>query len=70
MLPTDYGACYSARRRSDTDGLYWHRITQYVLPYFTMIAASDPHLVSVRSWVPIDDHYTMQIVIRGGSTGP
>ena len=65
VLPTDYGACYSARRRSDTEGLYWHRITQYVMPYFTMIAASDPNLVSVRAWVPIDDHYTMQFVIRG-----
>ncbi len=26
VLPTDYGACYSARRRWDVDGLYWHRI--------------------------------------------
>jgi len=65
VLPTDYGACYSARRRSDTEGLYWHRITQYIMPYFTMIAASDPNLVSMRSWVPIDDHYTLQVMIRG-----
>jgi phthalate 4,5-dioxygenase oxygenase subunit len=65
VLPTDYGACYSARRRSDTEGLYWHRITQFVLPFFTMIAASDPHLVSARAWVPVDDHYNLQVVMRG-----
>jgi hypothetical protein len=64
VLPTDYGACYSARRRSDTEGLYWHRITQYIMPYFTMIAASDPNIVSMRSWVPIDDHYTLQFMVR------
>ena len=64
VLPTDYGACYSARRRSDVDGLYWHRITQYVLPFFSMIAASDPHMVSARAWVPLDDHYTLQVVMR------
>ena len=65
VLPTDYGACYSARRRSETEGLYWHRITQYVLPFFTMIAASDPNLVSARAWVPLDDHYNLQVVMRG-----
>jgi phthalate 4,5-dioxygenase len=64
VLPTDYGACYSARRRSDVDGLYWHRVTQYILPFFSMIAASDPHMVSARAWVPLDDHYTLQVVMR------
>jgi phthalate 4,5-dioxygenase oxygenase subunit len=64
VLPTDYGACYSARRQSDTEGLYWHRITQYILPFFTMIAASDPHLVSARAWVPLDDDHTLQFAMR------
>ena len=48
VLPTDYGACYSARRHSDTEGLYWHRITQFILPFYSMIAASDPHIVLRR----------------------
>jgi phthalate 4,5-dioxygenase len=65
VLPTDYGACYSARRRSDTEGLYWHRITQFILPFFTMIAASDPHVVSARAWVPLDDYHNLQFVMRG-----
>jgi phthalate 4,5-dioxygenase len=63
VLPTDYGACYSARRRADVEGLYWHRITQFILPYFTMIAASDPHLVTARAWVPLDDHHNLQLAM-------
>ncbi|HEV8440440.1 MAG TPA: Rieske 2Fe-2S domain-containing protein [Methylomirabilota bacterium] len=64
LLPTDYGACYSARRRWDDDGLYWHRITQFILPFFSMIAASDPNIVSARAWVPVDDYYNLQFVMR------
>jgi phenylpropionate dioxygenase-like ring-hydroxylating dioxygenase large terminal subunit len=64
VLPTDYGACYSARRRSDVEGHVWHRITQFMLPFYTMIAASDPHLVSARAWVPVDDDHNLQFVMR------
>jgi hypothetical protein len=64
VLPTDYGACYSARRRADVEGFYWHRITQFILPFYSMIAASDPHIVSARAWVPLDDHYNLQFVMR------
>jgi phenylpropionate dioxygenase-like ring-hydroxylating dioxygenase large terminal subunit len=64
LLPTDYGVCYSARRLADTEGLYWHRITQFILPFYSMIAASDPHIVSARAWVPLDDHHTLQFVVR------
>ena len=64
LLPTDYGACYSARRRADVDGLYWHRITQFIQPIFSMIAAGDPHIVSTRAWVPLDDEYNVQIFMR------
>ena len=65
VLATDYGACYSARRHSDVEGHLWHRITQFIAPCFTMIAASDPHIVSARAWVPIDDQYNLQFVMRG-----
>src|SRR5262249_43965637 len=64
ILPTEYGACYSARRHWDVDGLYWHRITQFILPTFSMIAAADPQLVTLRAWVPLDDHYNVQIFMR------
>jgi phenylpropionate dioxygenase-like ring-hydroxylating dioxygenase large terminal subunit len=65
VLSTDYGAVYSARRRWDVDELFWHRITQFILPCFSMIAASDPHIVQARAWVPLDDHHTLQFAIRG-----
>ena len=65
VLATGYGACYSARRHSDVEGHLWHRITQFIAPCFTMIAASDPHIVSARAWVPIDDQYNLQFVMRG-----
>src|SRR5215471_10009146 len=65
VLPTDYGACYSARRIWDDQGLYWHRITQFVLPFYTMIAASDPNVVSARAWVPVDDEHNLQFAMRG-----
>jgi phthalate 4,5-dioxygenase len=65
VLATDYGAVYSARRRWDVDGLYWHRITQFILPFFSMIAASDPHIVHARAWVPLDDAHNLQFVMRG-----
>jgi phenylpropionate dioxygenase-like ring-hydroxylating dioxygenase large terminal subunit len=64
VLPTDYGACYSARRHSDVEGFNWHRITQFILPFYSMIAASDPQLVSARAWVPLDDHHNLQFVMR------
>jgi phthalate 4,5-dioxygenase oxygenase subunit len=65
VLATDYGACYSARRRWDVDGLHWHRITQFIMPFFSMIAASDPQIVQARAWVPVDDDHTLQFAIRG-----
>ena len=65
ILPTDYGACYSAHRVWDDDGLQWHRVTQFMLPFYTMIAASDPTMVSARAWVPLDDEHTLQFTMRG-----
>jgi nitrite reductase/ring-hydroxylating ferredoxin subunit len=68
---TPYGVVYSARRQFNPDkGEIYHRITQYVYPYFTMIAAGSPNSVSARAWVPIDDEYHMLISIRGKLDGP
>jgi hypothetical protein len=70
VMPTDYGAFYSARRKWDDEGNEWHRISQFIMPFHTMIAASNQDRVSLRSWVPIDDHYTLQIVQSGSTAGP
>lgn len=64
VLPTAYGACYTGRRRWHEGDQYWHRITQFILPFYTMIAASDPNTVSCRAWVPLDDHWNLQFSIR------
>ena len=59
VLATEYGGCYSGSRQVDDDGTRWHRITQFIMPFHTMIAASDANTVHLRSWVPIDDEHHM-----------
>ncbi len=70
VVPTDYGAFYSAKRKWDEEGNEWHRISQLIFPFHTMIAAGSADRVSLRSWVPVDDHYTLQIVQSGNLAGP
>ena len=65
VMPTDYGAFYSARRQWDNEGNNWHRISQFIFPFHTMIAASNENSVSLRSFVPLDDHYAMLISQNG-----
>lgn len=55
---SDYGAFYSAMRKMD-DGQEWHRINQFIFPFFTMISAGPS--VNFRSFVPLDDHHAMLI---------
>jgi phthalate 4,5-dioxygenase oxygenase subunit len=64
VVPTEYGAFYSAKRQWDDEGNFWHRITQYIQPIHTMIAASSGDTISLRSHVPLDDHYSMMVVQR------
>jgi hypothetical protein len=58
VVPTEYGAFYSAMRTLD-DGRDWHRINQFIFPFHTMIS-SGTH-VGLRSFVPIDDEWAMLI---------
>jgi phenylpropionate dioxygenase-like ring-hydroxylating dioxygenase large terminal subunit len=53
VKPTDYGFCYGARREADSDQYYW-RVTQWLLPTFSLIPAHGfPR--GGRCWIPIDD---------------
>ena len=54
---TDAGLLISARREADEDR-YYYRITQMLLPFYTMIpGAIEPgHQVGGHAWVPIDDY--------------
>lgn len=50
---TDYGFCYGARRHADNGEYYW-RVTQWLLPTFSLIPARGfPR--GGRCWIPIDD---------------
>jgi phenylpropionate dioxygenase-like ring-hydroxylating dioxygenase large terminal subunit len=69
VVPTSYGAVYSAKRVWNDQGERWHRITQYVMPFYTMIAAGSPNGCSARAWVPIDDEYHMLINMHGRLEG-
>lgn len=48
------GLCIGVRRNAE-DGQYYWRITQWVMPSFTMIPPRGGHLVHGHFWVPIDD---------------
>jgi phenylpropionate dioxygenase-like ring-hydroxylating dioxygenase large terminal subunit len=65
VLPTAYGGCYSASREWDDAGTRWHRVTQWLMPFHTMIAASRPDTVHLRSWVPLDDTHHLLISQTG-----
>ena len=51
---TDYGLLIGARRERDADNYYW-RITQFLMPSYTMIPAELGFPVSFTGAVPIDD---------------
>ena len=69
VIPTPYGAVYSAKRVWNDSDERWHRITQWVMPFYTMIAAGSPNGCSARAWVPIDDEYHMLINMHGRLNG-
>jgi hypothetical protein len=57
--PTDYGLVYAGQRRWD-EKTYHYRITQFCLPFYTMVASSGP-TVAFNAWIPLDDDHTVQI---------
>ena len=65
VLPTPYGGCYTGSRQHDDEGTRWHRITQFIMPFHTMIAAAQSETVTLRAWVPIDDEHHMLISQTG-----
>jgi phthalate 4,5-dioxygenase len=51
------GGLYIGARRNAEDGKYYWRITQWVMPSFTMIAPRGNHSVHGHFWIPIDDEH-------------
>jgi phenylpropionate dioxygenase-like ring-hydroxylating dioxygenase large terminal subunit len=52
IINTDYGYFYGARR--DTGDSYYWRITQFVMPFYTMVTGPGG-----KVWIPIDDFNTL-----------
>src|SRR3954449_285983 len=50
------GGLYIGARRNAENGNYYWRITQWVMPSFTMIPPRGDHPVHGHFWIPIDDH--------------
>jgi phenylpropionate dioxygenase-like ring-hydroxylating dioxygenase large terminal subunit len=49
------GGLYIGARRNAEEGNYYWRITQWVIPSFTMIPPRGGHSVHGHFWIPIDD---------------
>ena len=50
------GGMFVGARRNAEDGMYYWRITPWVMPSFTMVPPRGDHPVHGHFWVPIDDH--------------
>jgi hypothetical protein len=51
---TDYGLVIAVRRHAEEDTYYW-RMTQFLLPGYTMIPTQKGHSIHGHCWVPRDD---------------
>ncbi len=54
---TDYGCMIGAKRVSPNGSAYW-RITQWLLPAHTLIAANVGETLLWDAWIPMDDEHT------------
>lgn len=52
---TSFGLTLFGRRNGEPDSYYW-RVTQWLFPWFTLIAPFGHHALGGHIWVPIDDH--------------
>jgi phthalate 4,5-dioxygenase oxygenase subunit len=54
VVESDAGLFIGARRNADDASYYW-RITQYLMPWYTIIPPFGENLIGAHAWVPIDD---------------
>ena len=62
VLPTEYGLAIGARRDAEVDSYYW-RITQFLMPTYTMIPVPVGQPVSFTAATPIDDERMMGFTV-------
>ncbi|MDE3074200.1 MAG: Rieske 2Fe-2S domain-containing protein [Chloroflexota bacterium] len=64
VLETDYGFAYGGRRATANGDYYW-RVTQWMLPTYSLIPS--PNWVPAGSvWVPIDDEHSYRHIFFSG----
>jgi phthalate 4,5-dioxygenase len=67
---TDYGVLVGARRNHPGDQYYW-RITQFLLPFYTMPPTDTADgVISGHAWVPVDDANMLNWTITYHPTRP
>ena len=52
--PTDYGLLLGARRETADEEYYW-RVTQWLMPWYSMVPRDEEEPIGAHAWVPIDD---------------
>jgi hypothetical protein len=62
VQPTQYGLQIAARRDAEQDSYYW-RITQFLMPSYTMIPAPVGEPISFTGATPIDDETMMGFTV-------
>ncbi len=67
---TPYGMRIGARRVASETEYYW-RVTQFLAPFYTMIARRDEKgPIAGHAWTPIDDHHTFTFTFHWNPDGP
>ena len=70
VMETPYGAHIAARRNGEPDSYYW-RITEFLLPFYTMIPPFGKNpTFSGHAWVPMDDEHTVTWSVHWHPTRP
>ena len=63
-IATAYGAMYTAYRPA-AEGELYHRVGQFVYPFFAMSPPDPMGTIGMRGWIPVDDYHTMAVQIHG-----
>jgi len=69
VVETAGGMIIGVRRSADAGRLYW-RITQWIMPFFTMIPPYGDNALNGHAWVPVDDETCMSWCMTHHPTRP